>query len=31
MHNKLGTWNDPEWEKIIEPTLVDEETRLAYN
>jgi len=31
MHDKLGTWNDPEWEKIIQPTLGDEETRLAYN
>ncbi len=31
MHNQLGTWNDPEWEKIIQPTLTDEETRLAYD
>ena len=31
MHDKLGTWNDSEWEKIIQPTLVDEEIRLAYN
>ncbi len=31
IHDKLGTWNDPEWEKIIRPTLVDEKTRLAYN
>ena len=31
MHEKLGTWNDPEWKKIIQPTLVDEEIRLAYN
>ncbi len=31
IHDKLGTWNDPEWEKIIQSTLVDEKTRLAYN
>jgi predicted metal-binding protein len=31
MHDQLGTWNDPEWEKIIQPTLVDEETRLSYD
>jgi predicted metal-binding protein len=31
MHNQLGTWSDPEWEEIIQPTLVDEETRLSYN
>ena len=31
MHDKLGTWNDSEWEKIIQPTLGDEETRLDYN
>jgi predicted metal-binding protein len=31
MHDKLGTWNDPTWEEIIQPTLVDEKTRLAYD
>ena len=31
MHDKLGTWNTPEWQKIIQPTLVDPETRLAYD
>jgi len=31
MHDQLGTWNEPEWKKIIQPTLVDEETRMAYN
>ncbi len=31
MHNKMGTWNDPEWKEIIQPTLTDEETRLAYD
>ena len=30
-HDQLGTWNDPEWENIIRPTLVDEEMRLAYD
>jgi len=27
----LGTWDDPEWQKIIQPTLVDEEMRLSYD
>jgi predicted metal-binding protein len=31
MHDQLGTWRSPEWEKIIEPTLTDEKTRLAYD
>ena len=31
MHNKLGTWDNPDWRKIIEVTLVDEETRLSYD
>lgn len=31
MHNKLGTWNNPEWQKIIQPTLADEENRLSYD
>ena len=31
VHDQLGTWNDPEWEKIIQPTLVDEEIRLSYD
>jgi len=31
MHNQLGTWNDPKWQEIIQPTLVDEEARLSYN
>ena len=31
MHNQLGTWKDPEWEKIIQPTFADEEIRLSYN
>lgn len=31
MHDQLGTWDAPRWEMIIQPTLVDEETRLSYN
>ncbi len=30
-HSTLGTWNSSEWKKLIEPTLVDGETRLAYD
>ena len=30
-HEKLGTWNTPEWEAFIKPTMVDEKTRIAYN
>jgi predicted metal-binding protein len=31
MHTKLGTWDSPEWQEMIQPTLADEETRLAYD
>ena len=31
VHTKLGTWNTPEWQEIIKPTLADEKTRLSYN
>ena len=31
MHEQLRTWDDPEWKEIIQPTLVDEETRLSYD
>jgi predicted metal-binding protein len=31
MHEQLGTWDDPEWKEIIQPTLTDEKTRLAYD
>lgn len=31
MHDQLGTWDNPEWKKIIQPTLADEKTRLSYN
>ncbi len=31
VHMKLGTWNTPEWQEMIRPTLTDEKTRLAYD
>jgi predicted metal-binding protein len=31
IHERLGTWNDPRWKQIIEPTMADERTRLSYN
>ncbi|MBN1636259.1 MAG: CGGC domain-containing protein [Deltaproteobacteria bacterium] len=31
MHNKLGTWDSSDWQEIIQPTLVDEKTRLSYD
>ena len=31
MHDQLGTWDAPEWKEIVEPTMADEETRLAYD
>lgn len=30
-HQKLGTWDSPQWQEIIQPTLTDEKTRMAYN
>ena len=30
-HMSLKTWDSPEWQDIIEPTLTDEKTRLAYD
>jgi predicted metal-binding protein len=30
-HRALQTWDDPMWEEILEPTLTDRGTRLAYN
>ena len=30
-HNDLGTWETPEWQKFIEPTLADQATRLSYD
>jgi len=31
IHKALGTWETPEWKELIEPTLADEKTRLAYD
>lgn len=30
-HTELKTWDTPEWQNLIKPTLSDEQTRLAYN
>ena len=30
-HTKLKTWDSPEWQEIIQPTLTDEQTRRAYD
>ena len=30
-HAALNTWNTPEWQELIKPTLADEQTRLVYN
>ena len=30
-HQALGTWDAPGWEEIVEPTLADETTRIAYD
>jgi len=31
LHTKLKTWESPEWQEMIQPTLTDEITRLAYD
>jgi len=31
IHEPMGTWESPEWRKIIEPTFVEEEIRLSYD
>ena len=31
MHEKMGTWQSPEWQDIIQPTLVDKKLRLEYD
>ncbi len=31
MHTQLGTWEDPEWKPLIQPTLADEATRRDYD
>jgi len=30
-HSKLKTWESPQWQELIQPTLTDEKTRLAYD
>ncbi len=30
-HTKLKTWKASEWSELLEPTMCDEKTRLAYN
>ncbi|RLD39769.1 MAG: CGGC domain-containing protein [Bacteroidetes bacterium] len=30
-HSKLGTWDTPEWEVFIQPTMADEKIRLDYD
>jgi len=30
-HQELGTWNEKQWPELLEPTLSDEKTRLAYD
>ena len=30
-HTALHTWESPMWKELIEPTLTDEKTRLAYD
>ena len=31
MHTHLGTWQDPSWKPLIEPTMADAATRAAYD
>ncbi len=31
VHMKLKTWDSPGWQELIQPTLTDEKTRLAYD
>ncbi len=31
MHTSLGTWEDPVWKPLLEPTMTDDETRKAYD
>jgi predicted metal-binding protein len=31
VHMKLNTWDSPDWQEIIQPTLTDEETRVSYD
>jgi predicted metal-binding protein len=31
MQTRLGTWEDSVWKPLLEPTMADEATRVAYN
>jgi hypothetical protein len=31
LHTSLGTWEDAEWQLLLEPTMADEATREVYN
>ncbi len=31
MHTRLGTWEDPAWKPLLEPTMADDATRRAYD
>jgi len=31
MHTRLGTWEDPAWQPLLDPTMADEATRAAYD
>jgi predicted metal-binding protein len=31
MHTRLGTWADPAWKPLLEPSMADEATRAAYD
>ena len=31
VHSKLKTWDSPQWQEFIQPTMADEKTRLAYD
>jgi predicted metal-binding protein len=31
LHTTLGTWNDPKWQPLLEPTMTNGSTREAYD
>jgi predicted metal-binding protein len=31
LHTSLGTWEQPEWQSLLEPAMADEATRKAYD
>lgn len=31
MHRRLKTWDTPAWKPLLEPSMSDEKTRIAYN